>query len=62
MEQQPLTSSERVPRLNQGYLCKGWLLESTLKAIKVLDQEGEYIMEISLFYVPGAYPGRVRGH
>jgi hypothetical protein len=47
MEQQPLSSSERIPRLNQCYLCKAWQLESNLQAIEVPDQGSGYIRKLA---------------
>jgi len=32
-----------IPRLNQCYLCKGWHLEATLRAIEIPDQGSGYI-------------------
>ncbi len=36
-----------IPRLNQCYLCKGWHLETTLKAIEIPDQGSGYIRKLA---------------
>jgi hypothetical protein len=40
MEQLPLNSPVKLPRLNQCYLCKEWHLEKDLQIIEVPDQAG----------------------
>lgn len=40
MEQMPLNSPVKYPRLNQCYLCKEWHLEKNLSSIEVPDQAG----------------------
>lgn len=40
MEQLPLNSPAKYPRLNQCYLCRAWLLEKSLTPIEVPDQAG----------------------
>lgn len=46
MEQQPLSNHEKVPRLGQCYLCRGWYLEKSLSPVEIPDQAG-YIRKLA---------------
>ncbi|MGO8989070.1 MAG: hypothetical protein ACLQGU_19750 [bacterium] len=43
----PLNSPEKLPRLNQCYLCKAWHLEKELSSVEIPDQGNGYVQKLA---------------